>query len=101
MTPVPSSVMIGLEMSGAPSPVRSPGRQLLGRERERVALDRLLEAARGGHGGGLVGHGEPGGGKTPPLEYAGAAGRGVRGVPTVAFQGGIGPPFPPPPPPFP
>jgi hypothetical protein len=32
-------------MSGAPSPVRSPGGQLLGREREREALDRVLRTA--------------------------------------------------------
>jgi hypothetical protein len=57
--------MIGTEMSGAPSPVRSPGGQLLARERERVAFDRLPEAARGGHGGVLVVHGEPGVGARP------------------------------------
>ena len=83
MTPVSSSVMIGPEMSGAPSPVR----QLLGRERQRVALDRLLEAARGGHGGVLVVHGEPGVGKTALLEYAGEAGREFRVVQTVGVEG--------------
>ncbi|MEA2202313.1 MAG: hypothetical protein QOI89_2909 [Solirubrobacteraceae bacterium] len=83
MTPVSSSAMIGLEMSGAPSPVR----QLLGRERERVALDRLLEASRGGHGGVLVVHGEPGVGKTALLEYAGEAGREFRVVQAVGVDG--------------
>jgi len=83
MTPVSSSVMIGPEMSGAPSPVR----QLLGRERQRVALDRLLEAARGGHGGVLVVHGEPGVGKTVLLEYAGEAGRAFRVLQTVGVEG--------------
>src|SRR3981189_2064431 len=83
MTPVSSSVMIGPEMSGAPSPVR----QLLGRERQLVALDRLLEAARGGHGGVLVLHGEPGVGKTALLEYAGKAGREFRVVQTVGVEG--------------
>jgi DNA-binding CsgD family transcriptional regulator len=83
MTPVSSSVMIGPEMSGAPSPVR----QLLGRERQRVALDRLLEAARGGHGGALVVHGEPGVGKTALLEYAGEAGREFRVLQTVGVEG--------------
>jgi AAA ATPase domain len=63
-------------MTGAPSPVRLPGGQLLGREREREALDRLLEAATGGHGGVLVVRGEPGVGKTALLEYAVEAGRG-------------------------
>jgi DNA-binding CsgD family transcriptional regulator len=44
------------------------GLQLLGRERERGALDRLLEAARHGRSGTLVVHGEPGLGKTALLE---------------------------------
>jgi DNA-binding CsgD family transcriptional regulator len=79
--------MIEPEMSGAPSPVRSPGGELLGRERQRVALDRLLEAARGGHGGVLVVHGEPGVGKTALLEYAGETGRGFRVVQTVGVEG--------------
>src|SRR6478736_10238177 len=79
--------MIGTEMSAAPSPVRSPGGQLLGRERERVALDRLLEAARGGHGGVLVVHGEPGVGKTALLDYAGEAGREFRVLETVGVEG--------------
>src|SRR6267378_3607366 len=83
MTPVSSSAMIGPAMSGAPSPVR----QLLGRERQRVALDRLLEAARGGHGGVLVVHGEPGVGKTALLEYAGEARREFRVVQTVGVEG--------------
>ena len=79
--------MIGSEMSGAPSPVRSARGQLLGRERERVALDRLLEAARGGHGGVLVVHGEPGVGKTALLEYADEAAREFRVVQTVGVEG--------------
>src|SRR5579862_1159328 len=45
------------EMSEGPPPVFSPGRRLLGREREREVLDRLLEAGRGGV---LVMHGEAG-----------------------------------------
>ena len=49
---------------------RSPGAQLLGRKRECEVLERLLDAARGGHGGVLVVHGEPGVGKTALLEYA-------------------------------
>jgi DNA-binding CsgD family transcriptional regulator len=43
---------------------------LLGRQRECEALDRLLAAARNGHGGSIVVHGEPGIGKTALLEYA-------------------------------
>jgi hypothetical protein len=79
--------MIETEMSGAPSPVRSPGGQLLGRGRERVAFDRLLEAARGAHGGVLVVHREPGVGKTALLEYAGEAGREFRVVQTLGVEG--------------
>ena len=44
--------------------------RLLGREREREVLGRLLEGARTGHGGVLVLHGEPGVGKTALLEFA-------------------------------
>jgi DNA-binding CsgD family transcriptional regulator len=63
-------------MSGAPSGIRVlSGRQLLGRDREREALDRLLE---GGRGGVLVVHGEPGIGKTALLEYAVETGREFR-----------------------
>src|SRR4030081_3132500 len=83
MTPVSSSVMIGPEMSEEPSPAR----RLLGREHQRVALDRLLEAARGGRGGVLVVHGESGVGKTALLEYAGGAGREFRVVQTVGVEG--------------
>src|SRR6266850_1122402 len=50
--------------------------RLLGRQREREVLDRLLEGARAGHGGVLVVHGEPGVGKTALLEYAIEAARG-------------------------
>src|SRR5882762_566254 len=77
--------MLRTEMSGGPS--RLPSEQLLGRERERVALDRVLEAARGGHGGVLVVHGEPGVGKTALLEYAREAGREFRVVQTVGVEG--------------
>jgi len=89
LSPLPSVVLSNdwSQMSGAPSPVRSPGGQLLGRERERVALDRLLEAARGEHGGVLVVHGEPGVGKTALLDYAVAAGREFRVVRTVGVEG--------------
>ena len=52
---------------------RAPGDQLVGRQRERDVLDRVLEAARGGHGGVLVVYGDPGVGKTALLEYAATA----------------------------
>jgi DNA-binding CsgD family transcriptional regulator len=73
-------------MSGAPTPVQLPGLQLLGRERERGALNRLLDAARGGHGGVLVVRGEPGVGKTALLEYAIEAGREFRIARTSGVQ---------------
>ena len=66
---------------------RSPGAQLFGRQPEREVLGRLLEAARGGHGGVLVVHGEPGVGKTALLEDAVAASREFRVVRTVGVEG--------------
>ena len=80
-------------MSGAPSPVRPLGGQLLGRERECEALDGLLEAARSGHGGVLVVHGEPGVGKTALLEYAVEAGRGFRIARTFGVEAEMELPF--------
>jgi DNA-binding CsgD family transcriptional regulator len=79
--------MIEPEISRAPSPVSSPGGELLGRERQRAALERLLEAARGGHGGVLVAHGEPGVGKTALLDYAAEVGRELRVLQTVGVEG--------------
>ena len=73
-------------MSGARSAVRVPGEHLLGRQREREVLDRLLEGARGGAGGVLVVHGEPGVGKTALLEYALEAGREFRVVRSVGVE---------------
>jgi hypothetical protein len=64
-----------------------PREQLLGRQRERAALDRLLEAARGGNGRVLVVHGEPGVGKTALLAYAVEAGPEFRVVRTVGVEG--------------
>src|ERR1700744_6181799 len=63
--------MLSRTMPSEPAaPVRAAGERLLGRQREREALDRLLDATRGGHGGVLVVHGEPGVCKTALLEYA-------------------------------
>ena len=62
-------------MSGASPPVLKSGRALLGREREREVLDRLLDGVRAGRSGVLVMHGEAGVGKTALLEYAVEAGR--------------------------
>src|SRR5258708_20116637 len=68
----------GDEMSGARSRVGLPGGHLLGRERERDAVDRLLDGGRAGRGGVMVVHGEPGIGKPALLECALEAGREFR-----------------------
>ncbi|HYP88956.1 MAG TPA: AAA family ATPase, partial [Polyangiaceae bacterium] len=60
MSTVARSVVSGGQLGG----------RLLGREREREALDRLLDRGRAGRGGVLVVHGEPGIGKTALLECA-------------------------------
>jgi DNA-binding CsgD family transcriptional regulator len=70
-------------MSAAPSRAQP----LLGREREREVLTRLLAAARGGTGGVLVVHGEPGAGKTALLEEAVREGRELRVLRTVGVEG--------------
>src|ERR1700761_3455267 len=72
-------------MGGVLPLVLSSGRTLLGREREREVLDRLLDAARAGHGGVLVMYGEPGVGKTALLEYAVEAGAEFR----IAHAAGV------------
>jgi DNA-binding CsgD family transcriptional regulator len=66
---------------------RAPGEQLLGRQREREVLDRLLEAARDGHGSVLTVYGEPGVGKTALLEYAAAAAPDFRVARAVGVEG--------------
>jgi DNA-binding CsgD family transcriptional regulator len=57
-------------MTPAASALGVPGEHLLGRRREREAIDRVLAAARDASGGVLVLHGEPGVGKTALLDYA-------------------------------
>jgi DNA-binding CsgD family transcriptional regulator len=61
--------------------------RLLGRQRERVVLDRLLDTARDGHGAVLVLHGDAGVGKTALLEYAVAAASDFRVARTVGVEG--------------
>jgi DNA-binding CsgD family transcriptional regulator len=78
------------EMSEGLRPVFSPGRQLLGREREREVLDRLLD---GGRGGVLVVHGEAGVGKTALLEYAVEAGREFQVARTSGVEADMELPF--------
>jgi DNA-binding CsgD family transcriptional regulator len=77
-------------MSG---PVLSSGGELLGREREREVLDRLLDAVRGGRGGVLVVHGEAGVGKTALLEYAVEAAREFRTARTSGIEAEMELPF--------
>ena len=61
--------------SDAPIVTQPPQVVLLGREREREVLGRLLDAARRGDGGVLVVHGEPGVGKTALLDWTAAEGQ--------------------------
>jgi predicted ATPase len=53
---------------------------LLDRLPERAALSGLLEAARAGHSGVLVMHGDPGVGKTALLDWAVESAEGLRVV---------------------
>jgi hypothetical protein len=59
---------------------------LVGRDREREVLDRLLDGAIRGRGGALVVHGEPGVGKTALLDYAINQGRQFRVARTVGVE---------------
>ncbi len=61
--------------------------RLVGRQRERAVLERLLETARDGHGAVLVLHGEPGVGKTALLEHAVETGEDFRVVRAVGVEG--------------
>ena len=61
--------------------------RLVGRQRERAGLERLLDTARDGHGAVLVVHGEPGVGKTALLEYAVEAGEDFHIVRAVGVEG--------------
>jgi DNA-binding CsgD family transcriptional regulator len=80
-------------MNGASPPVLSSGGQLIGRERERKVLDRLLDGVRGGRGGVLVADGEAGVGKTALLEYAVEAARDFRIARTSGVEGEMELPF--------
>ena len=61
--------------------------ELLGRSREREALDRLLRAARGGRGGVLVVQGDPGVGKTALLEDTAKVAQQFRVLRTAGAEG--------------
>src|SRR6267154_1972626 len=61
--------------------------RLLGREHERAVLERLLDAARDGHGAVLLVQGDPGVGKTALLEYAVEAGEDFCVVQAAGVEG--------------
>jgi DNA-binding CsgD family transcriptional regulator len=61
--------------------------RLLGRQRERAVLDRLLGTARDGHGAVLVVHGDAGVGKTALVQYAIEAASEFRVASTVGVEG--------------
>ena len=60
--------------------------RLLGRQRERAVLDRLLGTARDGHGAVLVVHGDAGVGKTALVQYAIEAASDFRVARTVGVE---------------
>jgi DNA-binding CsgD family transcriptional regulator len=80
-------------MNGESPPVLLSGGQLIGREREREVLDRLLDGVRGGHRGVLVADGEAGVGKTALLDYAVEAARGFRIARTSGIEAEVELPF--------
>src|SRR3954470_24694366 len=80
-------------MSGESASVVRSGTTLLGREREREALDRLLDGVRAGRGGVLVLDGEAGVGKTALLEYAIEAGPEFRVARAVGVEAEMELPF--------
>ena len=61
--------------------------QLIGRQRERAVLERVLDTARDGHGTVLVVHGDPGVGKTALLQHAAEVGEDFRAVQTAGVEG--------------
>ena len=80
-------------MNGESPPILSSGERLLGRDREREVLDRLLNGALGGRGGVLVVHGEPGVGKTALLEYVVEVGHEFRIARTFGVEAEMELPF--------
>jgi DNA-binding CsgD family transcriptional regulator len=80
-------------MNEASPPALSSGGRLLGRQREREVLHRLLDDAHRGRGGVLVVYGEAGVGKTALLEYAAAAEPQVRTARTSGVEAEMELPF--------
>jgi len=66
---------------------------LVGRQRERDVLDRVLAGARDGEGGVLLMHGEPGVGKTALLDYAVEAAPDFRVTRAAGVEGEMELPF--------
>jgi len=64
-----------------------PGQRVLGRQREREVLGRLLDDARAGRGGVLVLYGEPGMGKTALLDLAVELAGNCKVVRTAGVEG--------------
>src|SRR5690349_8118840 len=79
--------------SHIPTRTQPPGVQLLGRQRERAVLAGLLDGARGGEGGVLVVHGEPGVGKTALLDWMVEEGRQLRVLRADGVEGEMELPF--------
>ncbi len=67
--------------------VKAPSVELLGRQREREVVDRLLESARDGHGGVVAVYGEPGVGKTALIECAIGSAADFRVARSVGVEG--------------
>src|SRR4029077_14940840 len=67
--------------------VKAPSVQVLGRQREREVVDRVLESARDGQGGVLAVYGEPGVGKTALIECAVGAAADFRVARSVGVEG--------------
>jgi DNA-binding CsgD family transcriptional regulator len=81
------------DLASATTPTATPTSRLIGRRREQVAINELLQAARDGAGGVLVLHGEPGVGKTALLEDTAQAASGFRIVSAVGVEGEMELPF--------
>jgi DNA-binding CsgD family transcriptional regulator len=80
-------------MSGVSSALVSSAGRLVGREREREVLDRLLDGARERRGGVLVLHGEAGVGKTALLDHSAEAASEFRIARTSGVEGEMELPF--------
>src|SRR5271156_302334 len=76
----PVRAVMGMQARSKPTPT------LLGRQRERAALDGLIEDLRSGHGWALVVRGEAGVGKSALLEYVVGVAPDMRVVRAVGVE---------------